>query len=223
MRHITRLPEPEILHRKHDEWQAKFDACRRNDASARPDSSKYGHKDIRKALEASSYGKCFYCEGRLGGIMKEIDHFVEVAIAPELAYTWTNLYLSCSNCNDKIDHNKIPVECVLDPCRDTDEEIRAHITFEDECICAQPGSQKGLSTIQKYRLNTELLDMKRQKWLNKIMKDVIEIQRRMITENRKHTTEEEKKQLMRYMQVDQPYRLMSEIYIKRYFGELIAD
>ena len=64
MRHIDRLPEPEILVRKHEVWQQQFDKGRTVNPKLRPDSSKYGNKDIRKTLDACSHYKCFYCEGR---------------------------------------------------------------------------------------------------------------------------------------------------------------
>ena len=80
MRHIERLPEPAILKEKHDEWQEKFDKAKKKNSKARPDSSKYGNPKIRKNLEDSSYGKCFYCESKLSGASKEIDHFIEVTM-----------------------------------------------------------------------------------------------------------------------------------------------
>ena len=220
MRHIDRLPEPQILTKKHDEWQKKFDEKRKNDPNARPDSTKYGNKNIRATLDSCSHFKCFYCEATLKGDLKEIDHFKEVAIAPELAYTWSNLYLSCHNCNDKYPHNVIPLSDILDPCSDSDDEIKKNITFEDECICAQPDSEKGLQTIKKFRLNSDAQDFKRLKWL-KIIKDrVIDIQGKMINEARNQFTEEEKKSLLRFMQRDQPYSLMSEMYLRKHLPGL---
>lgn len=221
MRHIERLPEPAILKQKHDEWQDKFEQAKKQNPKARPDSTKYGNPGIRKNLEDCSYGKCFYCESKLSGASKEIDHFIEVAIDSKQAYTWTNLYLSCSNCNDKADHNMIPVNTALDPCRDSDEEIQANITFEDECICSQHGSQKGLNTIKKYHLGTELLDMKRGKWLRHIMKDIIDIQNRMITDERSLPTKDEQQRIKRYMQPDQPYSLMSKVFLEKNFDHLL--
>lgn len=223
MRHIERLPEPDILKEKHDEWQEKFEQTKKYNPKARPDSSKYGNPKIRKDLESCSYGKCFYCESMLSGSPKEIDHFIEVAIDPKQAYTWTNLYLSCSNCNDKADHNAIPVNTALDPCRDSDEEIQANITFEDEYICSQQNSQKGLNTIRKYHLRADLLDMKRGKWLRKIMKDIIDIQNRMRIEGRHLPTNDEQQRIKRYMQPDQPYSLMSKIYIETNFDYLLGN
>lgn len=218
MRHIERLPIPKILADKQMEWQAKFDQKLAMDPKARPDSTKYGHKDIRDQLNSCSFNKCFYCESKLTGGQREIDHYIEVSIDPSKAYSWDNLYLSCSNCNDKLDHNAISVTDALNPCIDTDEEIQSCITFEGECICSQPGSMKGRKTIQKFRLDSDLLDLKRSKWLNKLATKAIEIDNKMKAECRTLPTQEEKNQICRFMQKDQPYSLMCEIYIRAHLS-----
>lgn len=222
MRHIERLPVPAVLKEKQVEWQEKYDAKLAEYPHARPDSSKYAHKEIKDALYAMSYGKCFYCETKLSGGNKEVDHFIEVAIDHGKAYEWENLYLACSNCNDKIDHAAISVTDALDPCRDSDEEIQQNLTFVDEQISAVPDSQKGLNTIKKFKLNTELLDMRRGQWLKKLLKTVADIEGVMIEEGRKTITEAERKILLRYMSPDQPYSLMCEVYLKTHFAKLIA-
>ena len=222
MRHLDRLPMPAVLREKQAEWQARYEEKLVENPKARPDSSKYAHKEIKDTLYAMSYGKCFYCETKLSGGNKEVDHFIEVAIDHGKAYEWDNLYLACSNCNDKIDHAAIPVTEALDPCRDSDEEIQQNITYVDVQICAVPDSQKGLNTIKKFRLNTELLDMRRGQWLKKLLKTVADIQDRMIEEGRKTVTDAERKSLLRYTLPDQPYSLMSEVYLKTHFAKLIA-
>lgn len=215
MRHMDRLPCPDILARKQAEWQRKYEEKLATNPQARPDSNKYAHKDIRKQLWTMSHGKCFYCESLLTDTSKEVDHQVEVSVDPSQAYAWDNLCLACPNCNDKLPNDAIPVTAALDPCRDSDEEIRANITFEDEVIRAVPGSVKGLNTIQKYRLNTELLDSKRSKWLNRIAKVIINIQNNLIKEGRDRCTAEEMRRLQLFMQPDSPYSLMSTIYISK--------
>ena len=75
MRHIDRLAEPGILTKKKAQWVADFLASGKN----RPDSSKYGHKDILAALNNMSYNKCFYSEERLIAKPKNVDHLMEVA------------------------------------------------------------------------------------------------------------------------------------------------
>lgn len=218
MRHIDRLPIPRILSEKQNEWQEKYEQKLVANERVRPDASKYGHKDIRKQLNSCSFNKCFYCESRLVGTPREIDHYVEVAIDPSGAFEWENLYLSCNNCNDKLDHNAVPVTEALDPCVDSDEEIQRHITFERECIRSQAGSEKGLNTIQKFRLDSDALDLKRSKWLNKLATIVIEIDNKMHEEKRTVHSFEEKDRICRFMQRDQPYSLMCEKYIRTYIS-----
>lgn len=222
MRHIDRLHIPTILAEKQKEWLKKYKAKLEADPKARPDGSKYAHKQIKDTLYAMSSGKCFYCETKLSGVNKEVDHFIEVAIDHSKAFEWENLYLACTNCNDKLDNNVVPVVDVLDPCKDSDEEIQRHIFFVEEQICALNGSEKGLKSIRKYKLNSELLDLRRGRWLNHLKNEVIDIQDRMIAEGRGVTTEAERSTILRYMSPDQPYSLMCEAYIKKYLGRLIV-
>lgn len=220
MRHIDRLPKPQILVEKQDAWQEKFNEKRAKNPKARPDSKKYGHPKIREMLNSCSHYKCFYCETIIKNEIQEIDHFKEVALAPELAYTWENLYLSCHKCNDKIAHDAIPVEKVLDPCKDSDEEIQKNITFEGECIHALPGSEKGLTTIKKFHLNSDALDLKRGRLLNVLKNKIIDFQKKGMQEQRKELTPKEKQQLLTFTQHDRPYSLMCEIYLRKYLPEI---
>lgn len=215
MRHIDRLPVPEILSEKQEEWQHKYDEKRRSNPHCRPDSSKYAHKSIIEQLWSMSSGKCFYCETKLSGEPKEVDHFVEVACDPSKAYEWDNLYLSCSNCNNKLSDRTVSVECALDPCRDSDEVIQDNITFEDEIICPVANSCKGLDTIRKYRLDSEALDYKRAKWLIKLSKVIIKIKDAMSADGRKELTEEECRHLSGFTQPGSPYSLMCSVYIRK--------
>lgn len=109
MRHIDRLPKPAILVEKEVEWQEKYEAKLAENPHARPDHSKYAHKQIKDTLYTMSYGK--------------------------------------------LDNEAISVTEALDPCKDSDEEIKETITFEREQICSVANSQKGLNTIKKFRLN----------------------------------------------------------------------
>lgn len=218
MTHVDRLPIPQILADKQEDWQSKYEQKLILNPKARPDNSKYGHKDIRDRLNSCSFNKCFYCESKLTGALREIDHYVEVSIDRSLAYEWNNLYLSCSNCNDKLDHNTIPISEALNPCVDSDEDIQRCLTFENECISFLPNSTKGRKTIRKFRLDSDLLDLKRSKWLNKLATSAIEIDNNMKMEGRTVPTEEEKNTIRRFMQKDQPYSLMCKIYIKKHIS-----
>ena len=169
-----------------------------------------------------SYGKCFYCETKSSGINKEVDHFIEVAIDSSKAYTWDNLYLACNNCNDKLDNNAIPVNEVLNPCIDSDEEIQRCITFVSEQITAVDASAKGLKTIKKYRLDKEIMDLRRGRVLRCLANKALSIHQRMIQERRFEFNEEERKSILHFMSPDQPYSLMCEVFIKERLSSFLV-
>lgn len=210
MKHITRLPKPQILVDKAEQWTAKFLASGKD----RPDSNKYRHQKITDVLYTMSLHKCYYCERKLKLYPKEIDHFIEVAEKKELAYDWENLYLACDNCNGKMPNTTIAVTEVLDPCRHMDDEIQEHLIFEDELITAKNGSPFGFKTIQKYRLDSEQLDHVRVKQLKEFHKRLISIKDNMITESRGRMTDIEKQQIYAFQQPDKSFSLM--------FKQLIA-
>lgn len=212
MIHIDRLPKPDILIEKEKEWTENFI----NSGEKRPHNSKYGHQQIRTRLNSMSSNKCFYCERKLTGVSKEIDHFIEVSdpTGKELAFNWDNLFLACNNCNDKFDNATIEVSQVLNPCVHADKEIETNISFEDEFITAKNNSQKGLLTIKKFRLDTELLDLLRSKQLNQFNKLLIQIQRNQIAENRATMNDLEKESLLIFKQKDHQFSLMFKIILE---------
>lgn len=209
MRHIKRFSEPDILVRKKKEWTKKFVAGDKK----RPDSSKYGHKEIKAALFTMSHNKCYYCEGLLKGATKEIDHFMEVSENKNLAFEWTNLFLSCDNCNDKIPNRSISVNDVLNPCTETDNEIEKHISYDNEQIIFL--TDKGDNTIKKFRLSAERLDYLRIKQLQIFAEKLITIQKRMNQDHRK-MSETEKESLRRFAKADNCYSLMFKKYLKKH-------
>ncbi len=70
MRHLKRLPVPQILVEKKEEWTRKFIAS----GKKRPDSSKYAHASIKEVLQTMSLHKCFYYERSLKDVPSEVDH-----------------------------------------------------------------------------------------------------------------------------------------------------
>jgi uncharacterized protein (TIGR02646 family) len=210
MRHIDRFPEPEILVRKKTEWTNNFLASDKR----RPDSSKYAHPNIKAYLNSMSYHKCFYCETKLKGIPSEVDHCIEVKVDKNQAFEWGNLYLCCDNCNNKIPHDTISIHAALNPCSDSDDKIREHLTFNDELIVAL--SPLGLQTIQKYRLDTELLDHRRLKQIHNFQKVYLAVKDKQIAEHRDYLTDDERNALHRFKQADYSYSLMFSVLLDKY-------
>lgn len=88
--------------------EAREDALREGKAH-KVRGSVYGHDLLRAALEALFHDKCAYCETKsVAGSDWDVEHFRPKGKVAEraghpgyywLAYDWSNLYPSCSHCN----------------------------------------------------------------------------------------------------------------------------
>jgi len=62
---------------------------------------KYNQPEIKVALVTMFHGKCAYCESKLTHVSYgEIEHFYPKSAYPDKTFTWENLLLSCSICNN---------------------------------------------------------------------------------------------------------------------------
>ena len=209
---IERRPAPEVLVRRREEWLAKFLAKRTADPKARPDSSKYAHEDIKLALQSMSHGKCFYCEAKPDS-GTEVDHHVEVADDPALAFTWSNLYLCCRRCNQaKKGAKDVPLAECLDPCA-TGSEPAEHLTFDDEQIRPRDGSARGRATIRKYRLDDPLLDLQRSRALRELERACKTLELRAAQAGRPLTADE-REILRSFGQPERPFTLMLRVALR---------
>lgn len=212
MRGLTRLPEPQILIDRKANWLADFLAS----GKKRPDSSKYAHDTIKTQLNSMSFNKCFYCETKLKGKRKEVDHHIEVSVNKNLSFDWDNLCLSCDSCNNKIPHLTISINDALNPITNTDADIQNNLTFTDELIEPKNNSLLGLNTIQKYRLDSEVLDTRRLKSLKMFLKLIYEISQNQIQEARDTLTVDETNAIHRFKSIDNSYSLMYTVLIDKY-------
>lgn len=182
----------------------------------RPDESKYGNPKIMDKLKIMSHNKCFYSEELLVASPKNIDHLMEVALDKKKAFDWDNLYLSAPECNQgRPNNNEIPIADVLDPCKDSDEEIQQHLTFENELIQANNCSKKGMNTIKKFKLDNEALTYKRSKLLQRLCNFIISEERTREADGRVHLNEQEKNNICSWASPDREFSLMVEVYLRK--------
>jgi hypothetical protein len=132
-----------------------------------------------------------------------------------LAYEWNNLNLSCDNCNNKLNHKDISIHDALNPCINSDIEIQEHLTYEKELIEAKNNSPIGLKTIQKYRLDKEILDSRRLKQLSYFQDTLIEIQQRRINDGGRELSKDEKDLIYSFARKDKPYSLMFKLLLEK--------
>lgn len=176
MIHIKRSPEPERLTKHGAGWRDSYLEKLQSHTSGskpRPHGNQYGHDEIHDALRLMSSDKCFYCEQRLDG-KGEVEHFVEVAVKPELAFEWTNLYLSCRGCNSAKKSLNITMSDCLDPCND-EQDPSDHLTFDDEFVRSRTDSILGHNSVAKYDLNRGELLYKRSKHLHRFERRMREL------------------------------------------------
>ena len=213
---LYRSPEPALLTEKKDGWVNKFLIARQTNPALRPQNSQYGHAEIKNALRAISFHKCFYCERKLSEQEDEVEHYIEVAEQPELAFDWLNLYLACKDCNKrKRPNSEIPISACVNPCDESDQP-EAHLSFDKEIIRSVGNSQKGLKTIQKYCLDRDDLNLQRLRRLHSFMDVLLKIQKHQINEARKTLTEAEKEELLHFQQPDQPFSLLFRCYLAKF-------
>ncbi len=112
------------------------------------ESSIYGHKSVKGALDTAQHGKCCFCESKVkptahgdvehfrpkGGYRQTADQQLERPGYYWLAYDWPNLYFSCQICNQSYKKNLFPL---LDPT--TRARNHHHDEAEEDAIFIDPG------------------------------------------------------------------------------------
>ncbi len=208
---VERLDEPEILINKKEKWLTTF----LEKGSKRPPSSQYGHQKIKDALSAMSFNKCFYCECRLGAgkdERPEVDHYIGIAENPELAFEWSNLYLSCFSCNRCKNHSKVALSECLDPC-ETKINPAIYLTFENEHIRPKNNSLRGAKTIQRYKLDRDGLDYLRVKRLQNFERFLRKLRERQIRDGGRGLTSDEREAINSFKAPHHAFSLMFSVYL----------
>lgn len=100
---IKKTPKPQILIDNAVAWTQEY--CSYLDAGKKPPAevaTRYNDPTIKEALEKETHGKCAYCESKIKHISYgDIEHIFpkNKNACPQLYVEWTNLTLSCEQCN----------------------------------------------------------------------------------------------------------------------------
>ncbi len=154
------------------------------------DPDLYGHETVKQALLEAQHGKCAFCESKLthiaygdvehfrpkGGWRQEEDEPLRRPGYYWLAYEWSNLFLSCTLCNQRFKKNLFPLQTPARRARSHEEEVTAEdpllldpavddpeafISFRDEVPYAVGGTARGEATIRILGLGREALAERR--------------------------------------------------------------
>ena len=188
---IHRTEEPDILANKGKAEQlALCDAYDQGKREFDFKSSIYGHETVKNALIAMQHDKCCFCESKINHISYgDVEHYrpkggykqddSEPLQPPGyywLAYTWDNLLISCTLCNQQYKKNLFPLLFPDKRARNHHDDIseeqpllinpsvvnpQEHIGFREEIPYAINDSVYGRTTICALRLDRETLNEKR--------------------------------------------------------------
>ena len=163
----------------------------------------YGPRAVKLALAKAQHGKCCFCEGEFDAhVAGDVEHFrpkgsVQTLAGRRypgyywLAYTFTNLYFACPDCNQYRKNDRFPL---------TDESLRAtshhnSVTIEQSLILDPGGpsnprdhirfagdfpvglTEEGRETIKTLRLDREPLNKRRRTLINRLRgeREIIEL------------------------------------------------
>jgi uncharacterized protein (TIGR02646 family) len=153
--------------------------------------SYYNRPSVKNALlKSHNNHKCCYCEQRRRRSELQVEHFRPRTASQQskeskliypgyfwLAYSWDNLYLSCSECNGRFKKNLFPLENPRSRARSHNDPIaterrllidpgfdnpRDHLRFRLDRAYPFKRSKKARKTIEVIQLNDENLRSSRQ-------------------------------------------------------------
>ena len=158
------------------------------------ESSIYAAKSVKNALIKAQNKKCCFCESRVTHIAYgDVEHFRpkggfrqqrgEPLTKPGyfwLAYGWSNLFFSCSLCNQRYKENVFPLADQAKRARShhddvaeeapllihpSDDDPRELIGFREEIVYAIDGNDRGRTTITELGLDRDGLNEARRERL----------------------------------------------------------
>lgn len=157
------------------------------------DGDTYGHPSVKHTLLQAQHDKCCYCEAKFGATSYgAVEHFRPKRTVQQgqglnreypgyywLAYSWSNLLVSCERCNTSHKRSLFPLanpemraRChdddvdtedplFVDPAR---EDPRRHIRFRGPAV--EPLTERGRATILGLGLRRSGLEEERRKRLD---------------------------------------------------------
>lgn len=160
MRKLNRLEPPACLVENYWVWTQDFVLARQENPSFSFSwRSKACYQTLRHVLFSMTQGRCSFCDGSVGSESREtIEHFRPKSLFPDLAYTWTNLFICCDVCQGKGDSFD---ELLLKPDELDYSFTRYFINnyktgaLEPNPAASEADQKRAETTLKLYQLNKE--------------------------------------------------------------------
>lgn len=207
---LTKLEEPQLLKENKKKWTEKYlKLCEVNDKITDPVKFKYRDKEIKAQIKKETHDKCAYCESKITHVSPgDIEHIIPKSYCKELIFEWTNLTLSCEQCNRtrKRDYYN-PKEPLINPYIDNPSQ---HLMALGVFITHRPGDKKGELTEQILELNRkELIERRTER-----LKSLVNLADKYANENNVQLKEILKQQLLEEANDDKEYSFVVREYLK---------
>ena len=169
---LSKKEKPQVLVDYAEQWTSEYlDCLKKNEKPSDAVAHRYNHKSIKRALENETYGKCAYCESKIGHIeFGDIEHILpkNKTARPDLYVEWNNLTLACEVCNrvNKKDYYE-PEIPLINPYEDNPEEF---FYFLGTLITAKGNNIRSFKTESVLNLNRSELVVRRNERLQSVNK-----------------------------------------------------
>ncbi len=164
---LIKTTKPIILEDKESDWTNELKSFLTSGTRV-PDHIKgrYRHKDIKDALLLETHSKCAYCESKILHIdYGDVEHILPKSIFPEKTFSWANLTIGCTKCNQSKSNYYDDKYPLLNPYVDYPED---KIIFRGAIPFAKPGCKDAYATIKKLKLDRPELIEHRSNLIKKI-------------------------------------------------------
>lgn len=144
--------EPQILKDNSVAWTEEIQRLlARDDDPTLYQRSRYNHVEVKRAIVSETKGKCAYCESKLLHVAHgDIEHIKPKKERPDLWFSWPNLTLACSVCNNKKRAYHDEALPLIDPYED---EPEGRLLFFGPLVRASIGDQGAEVTERVLDLN----------------------------------------------------------------------
>ena len=161
MRRIEKTACPDVLEQHGGQWLQEL-LKKPNNETRR---SRYRHPKIKEHLKKETFGKCVYCESKIGhNTPGDTEHIKPVKMFLEEIFVWENLTISCAECNRR-KRDYYDVNCMfINPYTDNVEDMIVHL---GPIVAWNIGNERAETTIRKLELDNgtrmELISRKLEK------------------------------------------------------------
>lgn len=153
------------------------------------DGKIYSHRSVKELLHTAQHRKCCYCESYIDLQASDVEHFRPKTHYYWLAYNWSNLLLSCMECNQRYKKDQFPLKdsrfqaqshhdlltretpLLINPA---EVNPARYIVFRNQYVSAIKDNPIGETTIEVLELNREALWKKRRNQL-KHLEDLLDM------------------------------------------------